>query len=271
MIKLRTFGPPLVLDSDGSRAQDLVRQPKRLALLVYLATGEAPYRRRDDLLAVFWPESDAQRARNCLRQSLHHLRSHLGPDVLLGSGDQEVGLSPAALQCDASVFEQELRNGCPERALALYAGPFLESFFLTDLAGFDDWVETRRRHYRNLAVSACRDLAHRAEGARDLGGALYWWQEAARFSPLDEFVVRRVVALLVATGRRNQALGILGDFIQRLRVELEVEPSREILDLLDAVLETAEPRLPPWFGDRRSPQSAGPAGHWRRTTDVLPL
>ena len=57
MIELRTLGTVDLVDDAGMRIDALLRRPKRLALLAYLATArlDASYR-REKLLALFWPE-----------------------------------------------------------------------------------------------------------------------------------------------------------------------------------------------------------------------
>ena len=63
MIELRLLGP-LQLTADGRELHSLLSQPKRLALLGYLAlSAPSAYCRRDSILALFWPELDQHRAR----------------------------------------------------------------------------------------------------------------------------------------------------------------------------------------------------------------
>lgn len=69
MLDLRLLGSVRLTDAD--RALTLRSQPKPLALLAYLACQRPePASRRDTPLALFWPEKDARRGRNALRQSL---------------------------------------------------------------------------------------------------------------------------------------------------------------------------------------------------------
>jgi DNA-binding SARP family transcriptional activator len=77
MIELRTLGPLELRGTDPGGIAALVSQPKRLALLAYLAIA-APrgFHRRDSLLALFWPESDQAHARGALRNGLSFLRQH---------------------------------------------------------------------------------------------------------------------------------------------------------------------------------------------------
>src|SRR5688572_14395540 len=125
MIELRTLGA-VDLRADGLDPGAVLRQPKRLALLAYLA-ADPPRRfhRRDALLALFWPDLDEAHARAALRRSLHFLRQGLGAEILAGRGDEEVGVPEPALWCDAAELERALESGDPERALSLYQGAFL--------------------------------------------------------------------------------------------------------------------------------------------------
>ena len=79
MIQLRLLGGVDLVDPDGrGELRSVLVQPKRLALLVYLAlAGDRRFRRRDTLVALFWPELDAEHARGALRQSLRFLRGEL--------------------------------------------------------------------------------------------------------------------------------------------------------------------------------------------------
>ena len=70
MIELRTLGTLDLRDGAMGEIRRVLAQPKRLALLVYLALAPAAPR-RDSLLALFWPELDQGRARLALRQAVH--------------------------------------------------------------------------------------------------------------------------------------------------------------------------------------------------------
>lgn len=271
MFKLHAFGHPSVVGPDGARLDELPRQTKRFSLLIYLACSERRVHRRDDLLAVFWPESDESCARNCLRQSLHVLRSQLGDGVLVGNGDQEVGIEPGELTSDVGVFLRALRTGSPEAALELYKGDFLSGFYVRELPDFERWVEHRRVELRNLAVSASKQLAYTAEGVRDVTGALLWWRRTQKLAPFDEAVVRRIVSLLIATGNRAEAVRTLTRFERHLKTELEVEPSEPTRALLDTATRGGRMEMPTWFGDRRRERTSPYDGHWRRMTDELSI
>src|SRR5687768_1943737 len=99
MIELRTLGGTQVRPV-GSADTGVYLQPKRLAVLAYLATARPRgMHRRDSLLVVFWPEETEHRARNALSQTLHAIRREIGQDVLLSQGHELVGVDTAGLSC----------------------------------------------------------------------------------------------------------------------------------------------------------------------------
>src|SRR3979409_1870888 len=116
MIEFRTLGGLDLKDSGESRA--IAAQPKRLALLTYLALADSSgFRRRDAILALLWPDLDEAHARGALRQGLHFLRRSLGEDALVSRGEEEVGVNSSVFWSDAVAFDALQRAG--EHALAL--------------------------------------------------------------------------------------------------------------------------------------------------------
>src|SRR5438046_1384916 len=112
MIELRTLGGVDLRSSAGETTLPQMAQPKRLALLVFLALGElSGYRRRDQIVGLFWPELDTPHARGALRQALHALRRSSGEGAIFTRGEQEIGINPEALWCDAVAFRQHAEAG----------------------------------------------------------------------------------------------------------------------------------------------------------------
>src|SRR4051812_10522439 len=102
MIRFRTLGAVDLRAHDSSEIRAVLQQPKRLALLAYLACARPRgFHRRDKLLALFWSEQEEQNARHSLSQSLTYLRQNLGADALLRRGDGEISLAEGVVECDA--------------------------------------------------------------------------------------------------------------------------------------------------------------------------
>src|SRR4051794_13222124 len=127
MIHLRTLGALDLRSSEGQELRAVLAQPKRAALMAYLALASprGPHR-RDTLLALFWPEQDAEHARNALSQAVHFLRRSLGSDALVGSEGDGLRLEGKDFWCDAFAFEEALDACRLDEALNLYRGDLLE-------------------------------------------------------------------------------------------------------------------------------------------------
>lgn len=266
MVRLHVLGPLGLTAADGTELRAILAQPKRLALLAYLAVASpGGFRRRDTLLALFWPESPEPQARLALRQALHHLRSAVGPSVIANRGDAEVGLVANALWCDAVAFRQALSAGEGEEALALYRGDLLEGFSISGISTeLERWLETERATLKERAAREAAALCDRATTAGDLALATRWARRALELSADDEGVLRQLVRLLDRQGDRASALRVADTFARRTMDELGAEPAAETKALLAevraraAVHAVAEPR-PPEPSPPEGPEPPGPA------------
>src|SRR5688572_4801523 len=127
MIRFQTLGSFELLQGQPPAVRLVPTQPKRLALLAYLAVAQPRgFHRRDTLLALFWPELSEEEGRRALRQALHHLRRALGEGPIETRSDDQVRLREGCLWCDALAFEAAVAEGRPEEALALYRNAFLD-------------------------------------------------------------------------------------------------------------------------------------------------
>lgn len=236
MIQLRTLGGVDLRGSDGLAVRSIVAQPKRFALLTYLAlTNPQGFRRRDTLVALFWPELDQEHARNALRQALWFLRRSLGEGAIVGRSEEELGVDPAILRCDAAEFEQACRSGRPAEALELYRGNFLEGFFVAEAPDLEHWIDEERVRLRRLAGEAAWAVSEQHHLAGNHAAAAEWGRKAAAMFPDDEQAIRQLIVLLDQLGDRAGALRAYEEFAGRLGREFEAEPAAETRALARAV------------------------------------
>jgi DNA-binding SARP family transcriptional activator len=220
-------------DDDVTR---VLAQPRRFALLVRLAVGvPGALLRRDHLLAMFWPESEASQARASLRQALRYLRVGLGSGVIVGRGDDEVGVDPSRLSCDVAAFDQALDEGRDDAAVALYRGPLLPGFQVSDAPEFERWLSAERRRLRAAAVDAAVRLAGAAEEHAEPDRARALLRRAVEIDPVNEAVARRRIDLLDRLGDRGSALAGYQELARRLKEELDVGPAPETLALVERI------------------------------------
>ena len=239
---LRTLGSLELLGPDGEPVASVLAQPKRTALLVYLAVAKPRgLHRRDTLAALFWPEDDESHARSSLRVALHALRRSLGREVIVARGGEEVGISAAQLWCDAAVLDDALEAGKLSEALELCRGPFLDGFHLPGTARFERWVEETRRHIRQNEQEAAGSLARGAEERGDLEAATAWANRALALMPYDETALRHLLHLLDLSGNRAGALEAYRLFTMRIDSELGATPSPETERLVGVIRLRSQP------------------------------
>ncbi len=239
MLELQTLGTVGLRSRDGGQSEAQVVQPKRLALLAYLALApRRRCRRRDTIVTFFWPELDQEHARGALSQALRYLRRTLGEGAIIAQGEDEVGLDRELVGCDAVTFAERCEADQLEAAMAIYQGPFLDGLFVTDAGPeYEQWVIDERTRLGHRATAAASTLAERAERLTDLTAAVGWARQATLIAPGDEVVIGRLVRLLDQTGDRAGALREYERLRQRLRDEFQVAPSHETQALIARILE----------------------------------
>jgi DNA-binding SARP family transcriptional activator/tetratricopeptide (TPR) repeat protein len=236
MIKFSILGSPLLIDSAGNEIGPILAQPKRLALLAFLALAEREdFLRRDTLLAMFWPDSDEERARTALRQAIRFLRSNLGVDIFLTRGNDEIGLNQDRITCDVRLFYDALKENNPGLALEYYRGDLLPGLIITGCSDFEDWLSERRNRIRALASSAALTAGKSSETAGNLPDAVVYVRRSHELTPGDESILQYLLSLLDRSGNRSAALRVYEHFSRKLREDFDADPSPETTALINRI------------------------------------
>lgn len=236
MIDVCFLGPIDAHTSDGRDVSVIIRQPKLLAFFAFLAAPSTErFHRRDNLVAMFWPESDQARGRSSLRKALHRLRSALGEDCLRRRGTEEVAVDRERVRCDTHRFEAAVDGGDWDRATDLYAGAFLDGLYISGAPKFEHWLDRERNRYRSRAAEAAWGVAHTSRKEGELRGAARWADAAASYSPGDEIAARRVIRFFAEIGDRAGAMSRYERFAEYLHAEFDATPSAETDALIQAV------------------------------------
>ncbi len=273
MIILRTLGSLNLLDPEGNEVAAVLSQPKRFALLVYLALGPVgELHRRDTLLTLFWPELDEARARNALSQALSFLRRHLPEKVVITRGANRVGVAPDSVQVDVHEFQKALAGARWARAMEAYRGDFLPGFHVGHSAGFEEWMEVERTRLQEAAAEAAWSLAHREVEAGSLIEGERTAEKALDLGLINEASVREFMHMLAASGSPAAALTLFEKLRSRLEEDLELEPSAATVEAAGAIRNRVEEHgvepdpahHSPTLEEAVSPPSAEPGNHPRK-------
>ena len=236
MLRLRTFGGLSIERSaeegGGSPTSTATAARRRLAFLAVLAASGPRGMPRDKLLALFWPESDTDKARHALDQTLYSLKRDLGAESLV-SGREELAINPAAMTSDVEDFKAALARGDRVAAVELYTGPFLDGVFISGAAGFERWAEEERTRLTRDVELALEALAAEAANRGDHAGAVQRWQRLATMEPRKTRVVLSLMSELAAAGDRAAALKHAEIYHTLVRDDLDAEPNPAVAALAE--------------------------------------
>ena len=218
-LTLGVFGAFQVTLTNGSIAR--FESDKARALLAYLAVESDRPHRRDALIGLLWPNESEPTARQNFRQALYNLRqtirdSSARPPYLLITRD-EIQFNPASkFTLDLASFNAHLAatashshsrlDACAicaprlQQAIDLYRGKFLQEFFLSDSAEFEEWAVAQRESLHQHALDALTDLGSYYEQNGDLVAARRCAMRALELDPWREQAHRQMMRVFALEG-----------------------------------------------------------------------
>jgi predicted ATPase len=253
-LTLGVLGAMQVTLADGETVK--FRSDQTRALLAYLAVEADRPHRREALTGLLWPDEPEEAARHNLRQALVNLRKAIGdhtanPPYLLSTPD-EIRFNPASnYTLDLAEFDAHLA-ACEshvhanlvmcavcmprlQQAVNLYRGKFLQEFFLSDSAEFEEWALTRREATHQRALDALTHLANYYEHHGDLATTHRTAVRQLELDPWREQAHRQLMRVLMLEGQRQAALAQYETCRRVLADELGVEPSVETRELYEKI------------------------------------
>lgn len=253
MIHLEVLGG-LALDAPELAENASARRRRLMALLAVLAAHAPHPVGRDKLVALLWPESDGERARNSLRQTLFWLRRDLGEDLFLPETASGLQLNPSRISVDLWELREDLNSGRLEEAVERYRGPFLDGFHVPGIPEFSHWVDVERERVARRHLEALDALARAAQAAGHPAEAVAWRRRQAAVDPYSSRVALALLEALVAAGDRTGALEFAGVYENLVRLHLEAAPDPRVSALVDELRRA--PATSPGLRDPALPASS---------------
>jgi DNA-binding SARP family transcriptional activator len=227
-LRLLTFGGVNLRLGDSTMTGAATGR-RRLALLVLLAVARDRGLNREKVQSYLWPESDTEQARHGLNQMVYLQRRHLDSEGLF-LGKKTLRLNRALITADVWDFEDALDAGTHEVAVRLYAGSFLDGFFLREAPGFERWADDQRRRLAERCAQAFGVLASVAATKHE---AVEWWRRAAELNPYHTDTMVRLANAWVAIGDRAAAIRCAQQHADLLRTELGLPPDASLVRMIE--------------------------------------
>ena len=247
MLVLNVLGG-LYLTDKGRLDGGAASQPRRLAVLALLAWAGRRGLKREQILHYLWPDTDEERGRHALTQGLYSLRRDLGCDDLF-QGNQELRLNPEAISSDYWTFQEAIRQGRHEEAVACYRGPFLEGFIVPGADNFERWADEERDALAHAFGRSLEESARRAMDRGESSRAVDFLRRRSALDPLNSQVAVRLMEALAAEGAVVEALQHARAHDALLKEELGIAADPGVAALAARIRSTprvlqAEPAVP---------------------------
>lgn len=213
------------LTADGREVP--VRGQKQRAILAWFCLTSASTIPRDRLADLLWSDSDAEKARGSLRNTLHVLARDSAPLDLLEGDRQQVRASFTPCTCEvvSALTMWDAADPAPLAALSLSDA---ETRFAADLwgldPGFDQFLIERRTAW---LAQITQGLQTRLAGAAGRPEARVLAERLRELMPQDEQATRSLMQLEIAAGNKAAALDHYRRLWEVLDEEFDVEPSSE--------------------------------------------
>jgi LuxR family maltose regulon positive regulatory protein len=236
---LRTFGGVSLHRGDWTGPALPIEKKRVKMLLAVLAARAHTTLTRDMAIEILWPEADADAAVNNLNQTVFQLRRYIdpgyrggeSPEYVISSSDQ-VALNPSLvhtdleqirrLQLKTSGADWAERQAAASRAVSLVRGEFL-----ADLR-YEEWTAIQQMTVHNEVRARLLPIARNPATAYDLDISVLAAQALITLDPYDEQAVLALADCLSNSGRRVAARDLVVGFADRVRSELEEEPSPDL-------------------------------------------
>jgi DNA-binding SARP family transcriptional activator/PAS domain-containing protein len=214
-------------------------------ILKYLICERDRVVQAEEIAEALWPFSGRE-ALSSVRHFIHGLRDKLEPGrsprapsrfVVTVRGGYAINRRHVRIDVDtfteaarggldaAERGEHELAGELLELAMALYRGDLLED------EPYAEWAMPERDRLRAVATSCLRALSRLALMRADRPSAITHLERLAEFEPFDSDVHRELLRVLLAAGRRSEAMRRYSTFRARLGREFGAEPEFALADL----------------------------------------
>jgi DNA-binding SARP family transcriptional activator/predicted negative regulator of RcsB-dependent stress response len=237
-LAVKMLGPIEVYRNQSEPSpDDAWRLSKSLHILCYIASRRNHRATKDALVALFWPDADA----DTIAKNFHPMISHARKALNLGQvikkdfilyREGAYLLNPQyRYQIDTEEFELRIVEARRKRqsgdadaaaaltvhAVGLYRGDFLEDLYI-------DWVEELQSYYRDLYLEALKDLAGYYADRGDHEEVIRYGQRILQRDPYREDAHCQVMEAYVGMGNRAAAIDQFDRLRRLLRSELGVTP-----------------------------------------------
>lgn len=189
---------------------------------------------RDELSAIFWPESGEKRAKSNLRNAIYQIRKKLGEKVLDVEGHSHVGIKKdVKISKDIDVF---LEGDNADSILKLQNLIFMENGYLKDNNQFNDWVIEVRVAYEKIIINILEAELENSIRAKNYKLIEKYANKIIEIDIFNEKAYREKIKINIRNHDYNEGIKNYKDIEKVVMDELGVELEDETIELYNFML-----------------------------------
>ncbi|MCG8541773.1 MAG: AAA family ATPase [Clostridia bacterium] len=227
-IKVKLFNTPYVMKGDKKINFPFM---KAEALFYYLVINRQAT--RDELVALFWGDSEESTAKKNLRNAMYKIRKAFDMDVVVSPQKSIVILNPEiGVESDLDVFLKKDTD-----FIHIYDGEFLKGFGVKKAETFENWLFNKREYYRDIFISKLYDLIDVTLKKRDYEKAEGYAKLLISQDEFDERPYRILMNIYKEQGVYNKAIELYSKLNNILEKELGISPDIKTINVVDEIKE----------------------------------
>ena len=201
------------------------------AFLYYLAY-QSDWVSREDLIYLFWPDTDDKQARSNLRTLLTRVKARFDYADLTVEREQVRW----QVETDLNIFRAALAKKNALKAVKSYTGFLLHNYSCSQAPEFERWLELERAELESLFQDTATKLIEDFTAKQAFVEAAEVSKKVFEQNPFDETNLRRYLSILSLASQVDKALKEYERFKKLLHDEFETEPENETSDLIKTIL-----------------------------------
>lgn len=237
-LELRTFGKTHIRLHGVEAMADWTNLRE---LFFFLLAHHPNGAHREQILAVFWPDTDTTRALQSLKVALHRIRRSIC-ETKHNAGWYSLVL-PDSYTYDAGEFERlagrvnltsisDQQAANYRQAVEFYQGEYLSEYY-------SDWVIERRERLKLLYLNLLMALGNYHERRGEPVMALDYYKKSLAEDEYQETTHQAMMRCYMALGDRHRAIQHFREMAQVLKQDLGIDPATETQRLYKQIIEDA--------------------------------
>ncbi|MGD9569538.1 MAG: BTAD domain-containing putative transcriptional regulator [Sedimentibacter sp.] len=185
---------------------------------------------REEATNMFWSDSNEETARKNLRDAIYKIKTSIDENIFAPS-KSVIEIS------NEFVIETDIDNINESNAVNLYVGDFLQNFFVKNCNEFENWLQEKRNHYKNIYITSIHNKINELISISDYSTIEKYGNILIKNDPYNEKTYRYLMKIYALSEDYNKSIKLYQELSNVLMKDLGVEPELKTKKIYKEILE----------------------------------